>query len=36
MLLICHNNQKDSIKKKCEGIFLEGDHGFREGHEREG
>ena len=24
MLLICHNNQKDSIKKNCEGLFLEG------------
>jgi hypothetical protein len=24
MLLICHNNQKDSIKKNCEGEFLEG------------
>ena len=36
MLLICHNNQKDSIKKKCEGIFLEGDHGCLKGHEWEG
>jgi hypothetical protein len=27
MLLICHNNQKDSIKKNCEGKFLEGGEG---------